>query len=135
MSAEQLLREFETDGRVVICDLEAGVGTLLRLQPGQADVVLVVANPMAKSIDVARRAVETATSEGSRVIVVANRVRDEADVEAIRSALDGHDLVVVPDEPAIERADREGRAPIDVDAGAPGVRAILELAERLAERG
>ena len=34
--------------------MEAGVGTLLRLQPGQADVVLVVAEPSAKAIEVAR---------------------------------------------------------------------------------
>ena len=129
-----MLGELERNGRVVICDLEAGLGTVLRIEAEKTDLMLVVTEPTAKSIEVARRATEAAAQRAD-VLVVANRVRDEADVEAIRSALDGHELVVVPDEPAIERADREGRAPIDVDAGAPGVRAILELAERLAERG
>ena len=114
-----------------MCDLEAGVGAVVRA--GNADVVLVVSEPTAKSIDVARRAVETATSEGSQVIVVANRVRDEADVEAIRAGVgEDHEVVVVPEEPAIARADRDGIAPIDVDPEAPGVEAIVRLADRLA---
>jgi hypothetical protein len=41
-------------------------------------------------------------------------------------------MIVVPDEPVIAQADREGRAAIDVDPDAPGVRAIIELADRLA---
>ena len=114
---------------MVICDLEAGVGAVVRA--GQADLVLVVAEPMAKSIDVARRAADIA-AEGSEVIIVANRVRDERDVESVRAAVGEHELVAVPEEPAIARADRDGVAPIDVDPGAPGVRALLELADRLA---
>ena len=93
--------------------------------------MLVVTEPTAKSIEVARRATEAAAQRAA-VIVVANRVRDDADAEAIRTALGGHEIAVVPEDPAIERADREGRAPIDVDPGASGVRAILALAERVA---
>jgi len=66
------------------------------------------------------------------VIVVANRLRDEADLESVRTRLGQHELVAVPEEPAILRADRDGLAPIDVDAQAPGVTAIIGLAERLA---
>ncbi len=110
--------------------MEAGVGTLLRLQPGQADVVLLIAEPTAKSIEVARRAAEI--SEGrARVIIVANKVRDDADVERIRAALGGHQLVVVPEDEAIARADRDGLAPIDVDPQAAGVQAVVELAGQL----
>ena len=114
----------------MVCDMEAGVGTLLRLQPGDVDVVLVVADPSAKSIEVARRAARIA-AERAQVIVVANRVRNEQELESIRRELDGHELVVVPDDPAITRADREGVAPIDVNPDAPGVRALSELAGRL----
>jgi CO dehydrogenase nickel-insertion accessory protein CooC1 len=126
-----LLGELEGDGRIVVFDMEAGVGTLLRMEPGQADVVLVVAQPTAKSIEVARRAVEIATDR-AEVVVLANRVRDEVDLETIRAGLPEHELVVVPDDPVIEHADREGLAPIDVDPSAPGVRALRELADRLA---
>ncbi len=110
--------------------MEAGLGTLLRMGPGQADVVLVVAEPSAKAIEVARRAADVA-SKKARVIVVANRVRGAEDLEVIRRVLGEHELVEVPEEPAIARADREGVAPIDVDENAPGVRAILEIGERL----
>ncbi len=113
----------------MICDLEAGVGAVVRA--GGADVVLVVSEPSAKSIEVARRAAEIA-AESSRVIVVANQVRDDADLEAIRAVVGDHELVVVPEEPAIAHADRDGVAPIDVDAEAPGVRALVDLADRLA---
>ena len=115
----------------MICDLEAGLGTVLRMQSGHADAVLVVAEPTAKSIEVARRAARVAESRDVAVLVVANRVRGEEDLESIRAAFAGHDLVVVPEEPAISRADRDGLAPIDVDAEAPGVRAITSLTDRL----
>ncbi len=131
-----MLGELESDDQIVIGDLEAGVGTVLRLQDGQADVVVVVAQPTAKSIEVARRAIQVATRRDHRVVVVANRVRDDADLDEIRAVVgDEQELVVVPDDPAIAEADRDGRAPIDVDSTAPGVRAIVALADRLAGIG
>lgn len=122
-----MLGELEGEGRIAIADLEAGVGAVVRA--GHADVVLIVAEPTVKSIDVARRALET--SAGVRTIVIANRVSDEADIEAIRAALPGHELVAVPDDATIARADRDGVAPLDLDPHAPGVRALRELAGRL----
>jgi CO dehydrogenase maturation factor len=132
VSPESLLRELESEGKIIIGDLEAGIGTVMRLQEGQADVVLIVVQPTAKSIDVARRAVELASDRGARMIVVANRVRDDEDLALIRAAVGDAEMVVVPDEPAIALADREGRAAIDVDENAPGVRVLIELADRLA---
>jgi len=131
VSPESLLRELESADAVVIGDLEAGTGTVRRLRDGDADAVVVVAQPTAKSIDVARRAVELATERAARIVVVANRVRDEGDLELIAGALEGQEIVVVSDDPTIADADRDGRAPIDVDAGSPGVRAIVALADRL----
>jgi CO dehydrogenase maturation factor len=125
-----LLGELERDGRFVVFDMEAGMGTLLRLQPGQADVVLAVAEPTEKAIDVARRAVQIAATRAA-VIVVANRVADEGDVDRIRAAFPGLELAAVPEDDAIARAEREGRAPVDVAADAPAVRALTELARRL----
>ncbi len=130
MSPEQLLGELEGDGRIVLCDMEAGIGTVARVQPGQLDVLVVVAEPSAKAIDVASRAAAIGASR-ARVMVVANRVREPADLEAIQAALGDHELIVVPEDPVIARADRDGLAPIDVDPDSPGVRALLELAQRL----
>jgi len=130
-----LLGELEGEGQVVIGDLEAGIGTVLRLQPGMADAVVVVVQPTAKSIDIAARAARIAASRDFEVLVVANRVGDDEDVSAIRAALGARELFVVPDDPAILRADQEGLAPIDAAAEAPGVAAIGSLAERLASSG
>lgn len=126
-----MLGELEGDGdRLVLCDMEAGLGTISRVAPGQLDLVLVVAEPSAKGVDVAGRAARIAASR-ARVLVVANRIREQADLDAVTAALGEHDLVVVPEEPAIARADRDGLAPIDVDPGAPGVRAVIDLAARI----
>ena len=127
-----MLGELEGEGQVVLGDLEAGIGTVLRLQPGMADAVVVVAQPTAKAIDIAGRAARIATAREAQVLVVANRVRDEADLAAIRDVLGEHEIFVVPDDPAILRADQEGLAPIDVDPDGPGVTAMIALAERLA---
>lgn len=130
VSPEQLLGELGSGDRIVIGDLEAGVGTLLRLREGQADLVLLVVQPSAKSIEVGRRALAT-IGDRMPVIVVANRVRDDGDLEAIGAVAGDRELAVVPDDEAIVRADRHGRAPIDVAAGSPAVRALETLARRL----
>jgi CO dehydrogenase maturation factor len=131
VSADRLLREMEADGRTVLGDLEAGIGVLTRMENGSLDVVLVVANPTPKSIEVARRAIEAAVAREIRVLVVANRVASDEDLEAIRSVLGEHEMAVVPEDPVIARADADGLAPIDLDDTSPGVRAIVEISERL----
>jgi CO dehydrogenase maturation factor len=133
LSIEQMLTELTNTGHTVVADLEAGLGTLLRSTPGGIDVALVMAEPNPKSLEVARRAVELAQEKGvRRVVVVANRVRDEDDRRMIETALAGHEVVVVPDDIEIVRADREGLAPLDVAPEAPAVRALEELTASLA---
>jgi CO dehydrogenase maturation factor len=128
-----LLGELEDQEQIVIGDLEAGLGTMTRLQAGQADAVIVVAQPTAKALEVARRAIEIADDRVPQVIIVANRVRGEEDLAVIRAALGAdRDLIIVPEEPVIAEADREGLAAIDVDPDAPGVRALVDLADTLA---
>jgi len=131
VSAEQLLGELEGEDRIVVGDLEAGLGTVLRLEPGDADLVLVVAQPTAKSLDVAARALRV-TADKVPAIVVANRVAGEDDVALIRSILgDEHELMEVPDDPVIARADEEGTAPIDAAGESAGVQALVALADRV----
>ncbi len=130
VNPENLVRDLEHGERTVVCDLEAGLGTLERLEPGQADVVLVVANPTAKSLEVARRAVELASGL-AEIVVIANRVGDDSDLDLMREVLGDRELIVIPEDPVIVAADREGTAPIDLDADAPGVSAIVALADRL----
>jgi CO dehydrogenase maturation factor len=125
-----LLGELEVDGTTVLCDMEAGIGTVLRLQPGQIDLVLVVAEPTAKAIDVAARSVRIAEGRAS-VLVVANKVHGDGDVDLIRASLGGRDVVAVPADPLVEEADRRGVAPIDLAPDSPAVRAVTQLAAHL----
>jgi CO dehydrogenase maturation factor len=126
-----LLGQLARPDRTVVADFEAGLGTVLRLD-APVDVVVVVVEPTAKSLEVGRRAVESVT-EGrlGRVILAANRVRDAADTARISDAFPGLETVLVPDDPAIVDAERQGVAPLDAAPDAPGVRALVGLAERL----
>ena len=122
--------EFTDD--VVVADFEAGVGTLTRLSEQRVDTVLVVVEPTPKSVEVGMRAVDLARERSvTRVIVVANRLRDDADLEIIRSAFPDCEVVAVPDDPKIVEADRKGVAPIDLAPDAPAVVALIGLARGL----
>lgn len=131
LNPESLVQDLDGDDRIILCDLEAGIGTVSRIQEGQLDIVLVVCEPSAKSIDVARRAVRVATNR-ARVMVLANRITSSEDLEAIRSAVGDVEVLALSEDAAITRADQEGLAPIDVDPDAPAVRALIEFADRLA---
>lgn len=131
-----MLGQLERPGRAVVADFEAGLGTVLRLDGRPVDVVVVVVEPTAKSLEVGRRAADAVREGGlGRVVVTANRVRDADDEARVRAAFPDIDPVLVPDDPAIVAAERRGEAPLDAAAESPGVRALVDLAEKLlAER-
>jgi CO dehydrogenase nickel-insertion accessory protein CooC1 len=133
VSPEQLLGQLEAGQRAaVVADMEAGVGNLTRMQAGSVDVAVLVTEPSPRSIEVSRRARDIITERqiGS-LLVTANKVRRPEDVERIRAALPGCEVVAVPDDPNILRADRDGLAPIDLVPTSPAVQAVRELALRL----
>ena len=132
-----MLGEIEAAGkrereRVVLADMEAGLGTLSRMQEGHVDHVLVVADATPKALEVARRAVEMARGHNvGRALVVANRIRTTADLDMVRQALPNEQVIVVPDDRAVEDADRIGVAPIDYAPDSAAVAAISDLVETL----
>lgn len=114
---------------VVIADLEAGIGTLTRLEPASVDAVVVVVEPTPRSLDVGGRAVDLATERRQgRVVVVANRLTDDADLERVRAAFPHLPVVAVPDDPAVGAADRAGRSVMDDPVPSPAVEALGRLA-------
>lgn len=131
LSPQQLLGKVEAGGALLVCDLEAGVIGLDRIEFTPGDTVLVVAQPTRNSIDVAQRLAAIASELSARVVVVANRVQGEEQRQAIEDALEGYECVVVPDDPLIVLADREGAAPIDFSPQSPGVVALAALAGRI----
>ncbi len=128
-----MLGSVDFDNDVVVADFEAGVGTLTRLSEQRVDTVLIVVEPTPKSVEVGMRALDLARERSvTRVIIVANRLRSDDDLEIIRSAFPDCEVVAVPDDPKIVEADRKGVAPIDLAPDAPAVRALVGLAEDLA---
>ena len=126
-----MLGQLARPDRVVIADFEAGLGTVLRLD-APVDVVVVVVEPTVKSLEVGRRAAETVCEAAlGRVVVTANRVRDEADAQRVREAFPGLEVGMVPDDPAVVEAERRGLAPLDAAPDAPAVQALVALAESL----
>ena len=129
-----MLGQLARPDRVVVADFEAGLGTVMRLD-APVDVVVVVVEPTAKSLEVGRRAADTVREAGlGRVVVSANRVRDDQDAQRVRDAFPGVEVAMVPDDPAIVDAERRGLAPLDAAPDAPAVRALVALAESLRPR-
>ncbi len=135
MTTRQFFGDLSDDDRIVVADLEAGINDLLWARPGANDVVLVVAEPSAKSVEIARRAREVATDLGvARIVVVANRCAGDEDLARMTEAIDGAEVLTVPEDPAVDHADHLGRAPYDLDPTSPAVVAIGALAEHLVRR-
>lgn len=107
---------------------------MTRMSEKGVEAVLVVVEATPKSLEVGARAAALAEEKSlGRVIVVANRVRGEDDLEVIRSVFPSQEVVSVPDDPAIVAADRAGVAPLDASPDAPAVRVLVGLGERLLE--
>ncbi len=119
-------------GQVVVADLEAGVGTLTRLGEAGVDLVLIVVEPTPKSVEVGCRAAALVADKAlGRAVVVASRIRSDDDLTMITKAFPDHEVVPIPDDPAIVQADRNGVAPLDSAPDAPAVQALVRLAEEL----
>jgi len=127
-----LLGSVDFENATVIADMEAGIGTLTRLGDQRVDTVLVVVEPTPKSLEVGQRAAALAVEKQlGRVIVVASRVRDDADLEMVSALFSDYEVVPIPDDPAIVAADRAGVAPLDTAPDSPAVQALCQLARSL----
>ena len=127
-------------GRVLIADMEAGLGTIGRMREGSLDVAILVTEPTPKAIEVVRRAAEMVVEHkiATRTIILANKIRDEADIERVSSVmlavkgLDGVEVIVVPEDLDVLAADAQGVSPIDHAPASPAVEAVAAMAQRLA---
>ena len=130
-----MLRELREDGQLVIVDMEASPEHLARSTAEAADLLLVVAEPWFRSLETARRAVELGAGLGiAQVAVVANKVRDAGDREAVEAFCGRHGMEVlatVPYDDTLGDAERARAAPVDHDHRAPAVRAIDHLVDRV----
>ncbi len=121
---------------VCILDTEASPEHLSRGTARYADAMLCVVEPYYKSLETGRRMAALAEDLGlARVALVANKIRDERELEAVREFADRHGLAiagVVPFDERLPEAERAEAAPLDFAPDAPAVAAIAALAREMA---
>lgn len=116
----------------IVGDLPAGPRQLGFDWAPYAEAFLVVAEPSVKSALAARRVIRVARAQGrARVLVVANKTRDESDARWLASRLGEPVFATVPADEEVARAELAGLAPFDAVPGSRAVAAVAELAERL----
>ncbi len=126
--------EVASDAPEDICllDTEASPEHLSRGTARHADAMLAVVEPWFKSLETGRRMAALARDLGlERVALVANKVRDDDELAAVREFAGGHGLEiagVIPYDERLLEAERAGRAPLDHAPASPAVAAIGTLA-------
>jgi len=117
----------------VILDMEAGLEHLGRASARGVDAMICVVEPGMRSVQTALRAEKLAHDIGiARTFIVANKIREEHEVQSLERALKGHTILgVLPFSVELARADLEGRS-VAVDDRA-FTEAVQRVAEKLAE--
>ena len=127
----------DKDRDVCILDTEASPEHLSRGTASYADAMLAVVEPYFKSLETGRRMAALATDLGlDRVALLANKLRDEDDLEAVRDYAERHGLEFgggVPFDAGFPAAEHAGLAPLDHMPDSPAIRAIDEIGQRWAD--
>ena len=124
---------------VCILDTEASPEHLSRGTARYADGMLVVVEPYYKSLETGRRMAVLARDLGlERVALVANKIRDDAELAAVREFAEANDLevaAVIPFDENLPQAERAQRAPLDYAPDTSAVAAIDRLAAEFVTNG
>ena len=119
---------------VLIMDMEAGVEHLGRGTAEGVDLMLVVVEPGLRSVETAARIKSLASDVGiSKVVAVVNKVRVDADLDAVRNELEQIGIPIIgsiPQDPAMVSADLKGSSPTDLVSAAT-MDAVRHLMERI----
>lgn len=130
-----LLDDLGAGSWVVVMDLEASPEHLSRGTARHADVMLLVTEPYYRALETTRRlALLAAELPIARTGVVVNKVRSDADADAVAEFCQRHDLeqlAVVPWSDDVLAADAQGRSLLDVAPAGPAATAIGALAVTL----
>lgn len=122
---------------VCLLDVEASLEHFSQNKALHADTMLVVVEPYFRSLETGRRMVELGKQlEPERLVLVANKVRDARELEAVEELAASVGVPVAGAVPYDERlldAERAGSALLDFDPRSPAVTALDELARELLE--
>ena len=124
-----------TQNYICILDTEASTEHLKVGTAKHVDVLYAVVEPYFKSLESGRRVLALARDLGiEHLALLANKVRDDADLEAVQRFAAEHDLGVIgviPYDECFRHAEQAAVAPIDFAPDAPAVVAIGKLARKL----
>lgn len=130
-----LITEMSGASEHTVTDMEAGLEHLKRGTARNVEAMLIVAEPYYRSLEAASRTFSLATElKIPHVYAIANKVRGDADREAIEAYCAQHRMPVIGVVPYEERflaAEQAERAPFDFADASPGLRAIEQIADRL----
>ncbi|SDY56650.1 CO dehydrogenase maturation factor [Modestobacter sp. DSM 44400] len=129
---QRVLDDLPGEDWSVVGDLPGGTRQPFLTWGRYAETFLVVAEPTPASLLTARRLARLAvTGSAPRVVVVANKVRTPRDAEEVAERTGLLLLGAVPFDPALDEADRLGRAVLDHDPTGPTVTAVRSLVAAL----
>ncbi len=108
---------------VVVMDMEAGIEHLGRGTAAATDKLIVVVEPGRRSVETARNIKSLAAEIGlSRIFLVGNKIRGQADQEFLETYVTGFDwLGFLPYDEKIIECDLSGKSPYDTDTPAKDV--------------
>lgn len=129
---QRVLDDLPAEDWSIVGDLPGGTRQPFMTWGRYADTYLVVVEPTPASLLTGRRLARLANAaHNPRVLAVVNKVREDGDVQR---AVDDTGLAVVgavPFDPALGRADRAGRAVLDVDPDGVTAAAVGSLVDAL----
>jgi CO dehydrogenase maturation factor len=127
------------DEDVCILDTEASPEHLSRGTARYADAMYAVVEPFYKSLETGRRMATLAQDLGlRRVALVANKIKDEHELAAVKEFAEQHTLeiaTVIPYDESLPAAERARKAPLDYAPESSAVAAIGEFAEQVVRNG
>ena len=130
-----LIAEMSDADEHTITDMEAGLEHLKRGTARNVEAMLIAAEPYYRSLEAASRTFSLANElKIPHVYAIANKVRSDADLDAIKAYCAQHCipiLGVVPFEEQFVAAEQAQQAPADFAGASPGLRAIEAIAESL----
>ena len=129
----QVVREIDPKSWHLVGDLPGGTRQAMFGWGKYADTVVVVVEPTAKSLHVARRLLNLSKADWAprQLILVANKVDNEADVERIEARLERSVATSVPRDAGVYDNDRQGRSPLEGTGARPFVQAVDTLLDRI----
>ncbi len=125
----------EESEQVTLLDLEASLEQMKRGTSKYVDVLLCVVEPYYRSMEAVARFQRLGKElEIKKIVAVANKVKSAEDEEAIRQFCAQTDLpviAVIPLDPAVSEADKNGSLNMNDIEHSPALKAISNLADNL----